>query len=276
MRPVAAGLKGHTGGHAGGGLALVLALCFMTWQAAAAGITAKQIAELLFRHNVANGALDLAGQDLSFLDLAGLDFKMANLAGAKLYGADLSKSSLKGANLERVTLDRASIPGVDFSGANLAGATLLSVAAHATPENNPADAPVFENANLRGAHLAARLDGTNFRNADLTDARLGQLVATWGSWRPRAILNGADFSGATLVRADLSKAVLQFTHFNGADLTRANLANCDLTKADLSGANLSGADVSGADFDGTILTGVTGLDTALGIAAAKNLDKAVR
>ena len=261
--------------HAAAGC-LVLAFCLATSPVLAADVSAKQVTELLFRHGAGAGSIDLRAKDLSFLDLAGLDFKAAQLQDSNLYGSDLTAASLKGANLEGAKLDRAVVARTDFSGANLKGATLLSVTAHATLEPNAADAPKFENADLTGAHIAARLDGANFRNANLSGARLGQLIATWGSWRPRAILNGADFSGAKLGKSDLSKAVLQFTRFVGADLSGANLANCDLTKADLSSANFTGADISGADFDGAILTGATGLDTAAGLSAAKNLDKALR
>lgn len=261
--------------HLAAASATVFALMPLPIQAA--DFTARQVTEALVRaQHGSQGAANFSGKDLSFLDLAGLDFKKARLAGVNLYGADLSKSSLAGADLAGARLDRANIAQADFANADLKGATLLSVTASQTVEPNPVDAPRFENADLTGAHIAARLDGANFRNAILSEARLGQLVATWGSYRPRAILNSADFSGAKLIHADLSKAVLQFTRFRGADLTRANLANCDLTQADLTGADLTGADISGADFDRAILTGVTGLESAEGLAAAKNLDKAVR
>ena len=254
----------------------VAAGCLLIDVAHAAEVSAKHVTEILFQHDTAAGPVDFRGKDLSFLDLAGLDFKAARLDGANLSGADLSKSSLKGANLEGARLDGASISRADFSGANLQGATLLYVSAHATAEPDAADTPNFENANLARARIAARLDGANFRNADLTGVQLGQLIATWGSYQPRAILNGADFSNAKLVGADLHKTVLQFTHFAGADLSGANLSNCDLTKADLTGANLTGADLSGADLDGALLTGATGLAALAGAKAPKNLDKALR
>ena len=241
--------------------------------AVAADLTARSVADALFR---ATAPVDFASKDLSFLDLAGLDFKQARLAGANLYGADLNRASLKGANLEGAKLDNAIVTRSDFSSANLKGATLLSVTAFATLEPDRTDAPNFENANLRGAHIAARLDGANFRNADLSEARIGLLIATWGSYRPRAVFNGADFTSAKLVRADLHKGVFQFTKFLGADLTGAKLVDCDFTKADLTGANFAGADIAGADFDGAILTNATGLDMALGRDSAKNLDKSIR
>ena len=241
--------------------------------AMAADVTARNVTDALFH---ATAQVDYTGKDLSFLDLAGLNFKQARLAGANLYGSDLNRASFKGVNLEGAKLDNTIVTRSDFSGANLKGATLLSVTAFASLEPDRTDAPSFESANLSGAHIAARLDGANFRNADLTEARIGLLSATWGSYRPRAVFNGADFSGAKLVRADLHKGVFQFTRFVSADFTGAMLSDCDFTKANLTGANFSGADISGADFDAAILTGVTGLETASGAMSAKNLNKAVR
>ena len=245
-------------------------------RALAADLTARQVTEELFHRDASAAPVDFHGKDLSFLDLAGLDFHGAKLSGVNLYGADLSNASLRSANLAGSRLDASKLTRADLSNADLHGASLLAIMVFSTIEPNGADVPNFENANLRGVHIAARLDGANFRHADLSGARLGQLIATWGSYRPRAVFNGADFSDANLAGADLSKAVLQFTHFARADLARANLADCDLTKADLSGANFAGADLTGADFDGAILSGATGLETAMGMSAAKNLDKAVR
>ncbi len=244
--------------------------------AGAADFTARQVTETLFHRDASAAPADFHGKDLSFLDLAGLDFHDAELSGVNFYGADLSNASLRGARLAGARLDASKLTRTDLSDADLHGATLLSIMVFSTIEPNSLDAPNFANANLRGAHIAARLDGANFRHADLSSARLGQLIATWGSYRPRAVFNGADFSDANLSGADLSKAVLQFTHFVKANLTRAILADCDLTKADFSGANFSGADLTGADFDGAILSGATGLETAMGISTAKNLDRAVR
>ena len=70
-----------------------------------------------------------------------------------------------------------------------------------------------------------------------------------------ANLGYADLSGADLYRADL-----HYTNFNGADLTGASLIRADLffaslIGADLIGANLIGADLYFADLSGADLTG---------------------
>lgn len=256
-------------------LIVLLGLFIFAPSTRAADVSAHDVTQTLFRATAATPA-DYAGKDLSFLDLAGLDFKQANLAGTNLYGSDLTRARLVGSNLSNARLDRSSLSRADLSGANLKGATLLTVTAHLTTEPQAVDAPLFVGADLTDAHIAARLDGANFSNANLTRARLGRLVPTWGTYRSRAVINSSNFSGAILVGADLSTAMLRFSEFRDANLTDANLAGCDFTKTNFSGANFSGADVSGADFDGANLTGVIGLDRAKGLADAKNLDRAIR
>ncbi len=241
--------------------------------ALSADLTARQVTDSVFR---ASSPVDFAGKNLSFLDLEGLDFKKARFAGANLYGTDLSKTKLAGSDLSGARLDRASLANADLTGANLSHASLLSITAHTTLEPNPADAPVFAGADLSDAYIASRLDGADFRNANLSRARIGKLIATWGSYQPRALLMGANFNGATLIDADLSNGVFRFAKLRDANLRGAKLMDCDFSQADLTGADLTGADVTGADFDGAVIAAVKGLDQALGLDQAKNLAKAVR
>lgn len=81
----------------------------------------------------------------------------------------------------------------------------------------------FSNLDLQEAQLEGlRLDGADFTGANLLRARLG----------------GADLSSATLVDAELS----------GSDMELAVLIGADLSFADLEGANLEDADATGATF----------------------------
>lgn len=243
--------------------------------ARAADITVRQIAELLFKAAPGAGP-DLTGRDLSGLDLAGLDFKGARLDRANMMGVDLTGANLAGADLEGATLDRAVLQKTNLDGARLKGAQMRSLSVFSGLDPDRREAPSFVGADLEGARIEARLDGTNFRNANLTRATLAAQTAIWGSYKPRTVLNGADFAGARMVEADLERAVLQFARFNGADLTRANLRRTDLSRADLTGANLTGADLTGADLDGTNLAGVTGLASVVGLDTAGHLDSVRR
>ena len=76
----------------------------------------------------------------------------------------------------------------------------------------------------------------------------------------KAVLSGADLSGAVLrgavlSGADLSGAVLRGAVLRGAVLSGADLRGAVLSGAVLSGAVLRGADLSGADLSGAVLRG---------------------
>lgn len=247
--------------------------------ARAADITAREITTRLYQ--ASDGApIDLSGKDLRFLNLSGLDFKAARLAGCDLYGADLTGSRLNRSDLSGSRLDHAVLVRADLSGANLAGATLLRPAVSATLPYNMTDSPRFPGANLKRVRVMAHFEGVDFRGADLTGADFSPFEPRAGQKAPSTahgnVCKSCDFSGARLVRVDFSHAALMFSRFNGADLSASDLSEADLSRADLTGANLTGADLTGADLDGAILIGARGLDSATGLLAARNLDRASR
>ena len=89
----------------------------------------------------------------------------------------------------------------------------------------------------------AVLTGAHLIGADLTDALL-----------PGADLTGAHLAGAHLTRAFLIWADLTGANLAGAIFTCASLAGADLIGADLAGAVLIGADLAGADLTRAIFT----------------------
>ncbi len=241
----------------------------------AADISVREVAEALFRAR-AGEPVDLGGRSFEGLDLAGLDFKGARLTGADLFGTDLTRARLAGANLDGVRLDRATVIRADFTGASLKGAMLRSLTVFSTVDPDPADAPRFAGANLSDVHLVARLDGTDFRGANLTDARIGQQSGVWGSYAPRMTLIGANFSSGELRRTNLKGAVLHFARFVNATIIDSNFRDTDLSGADFTGAELQGTDFTGANLDGAIFRGAKGFDRIIGFADAVNADRMVR
>lgn len=245
--------------------------------AGAADLTVRQIADLLF--NAPPGVMsDLSGHDLGSLDLAGLDFKRARLTGSNLYGVDLTGANLSGVDLSGTRLDRAVIIRADFTDANLKGASLQRPTVFSDLRFDRTEAPRFRNANLSGSRILARLDGADFRGADLSFASFAPYDRRGGDITvlPRVVLAKCDFTGANLRQADLSFVQLQFATLVSADLRGAKLANADLTQANLAGADVTGADFAGADLYGADFRRVRGLNEALGLASAVNLDKALR
>ena len=81
-----------------------------------------------------------------------------------------------------------------------------------------------------------------FRGEDLSDGNLVDFV-----------LRRADFSGATIDRADLTGADLTGAKLRGASLRDAILVRANLTDADLTDADLAGADLTGAILDGATM-----------------------
>lgn len=244
-----------------------------------ADMTAREVTQILY--NAKSGQrTDLSGKDLTYLDLSAIDFKGASLARTDLYGTDFTGANLKGADLSSARLDRAVLIRADLSGANLEGATILRPTIYSDLNSHLADAPRFSGANLRGIKVQAELSGADFRGADLTEADFHPLEDRAGEGTlttlRKNVVKSCDFSGATLVRANFSEAVLTFSRMTGADLRDADLRKADLSKVDFHGADLTGANLAGADLDGANLAGARGLDTVKGLSTTRNLDKAFR
>ena len=250
-------------------------LPLFTLEAHAADYTAREVTEQFFKAK-SGERVDFSGKDLSNLDLAGLDFKRADLQRANLYGVDLSLSNLSGVNLAGAKLDRAIVIGTDFSGANMEGATILKPSVFSSMKFDRADAPKFTGANLRSVRIIARMDGTDFRNADLSGARIGPFdMSGEAGMAPSTFMMGADFSGANLSGVEIRNVNFTFGRFVGTNLRGAKLFNLDLSKADFSGADLSGADVTNSNFEEANLTGAKGLSSLIGATTAKNLIRAL-
>jgi uncharacterized protein YjbI with pentapeptide repeats len=252
-------------------IAMALLASTIAVQSEAADLSARDVTVILFESSYAAPA-DFSGKDLSYLDLAGLDFKGARLSHANLSGSDLTGANLSNTHLRGALLDRATIIRANFENADLRGASLRGSSGFSGKDGDWSGAPDFSNADLSGARITARLDGTRFAGANLTNAVIGPQPAVWGSYKPRAIFDGCNFAGAVLSHANLNNTSLRYTKFAGADLSRAKLKNSDFTKSDLSGADLSGADVTNADFDGSKLDHVIGIESAIGVATARHLD----
>jgi uncharacterized protein YjbI with pentapeptide repeats len=247
-----------------------------TLDAGPAELSARDVTSAFFQAQ-ADKPVDFSGRNLRFLDLSGLDFKGAALAGADLFGADLTTSDLRGVNLAGVNLNRTTMIRADFTGANLSGASLMRPSVATTLDFDPAESPRFARADMRNIRMTAKLIGADFRGADLTGAMMGPHEPRSDlSSMPASILKSCDFSGAKLTDVDLSRAILTFSRFVGADLRRATLIGADLSKVDLSGADVTGADFTDAILDETLIAGIRGFETIRGRDTIRMLDRVRR
>jgi uncharacterized protein YjbI with pentapeptide repeats len=240
-------------------------------------LTTRDVTAAFFKAAKSGAPIDLSGRTLRDLDLSGIDFRRAQLSGADLFGADLTSSNLQGVDLSDATLNRTTVIRADFSGANLRGAMFMRPSVSTTLEYDIAEAPKFAGADMRNIRMTSKMIGADFRGANLAGARMGPHEPRADlSSMPASILKSCDFSGAILTDVDLSRAVLTFSRFVGADLRRADLNLADLSKVDLSGADLTGADLTNANLDETNLAGAKGFDTVRGRDTIRNLERALR
>lgn len=168
---------------------------------------------------------DLSGANLRFANLRDVDLSGASLVGADLTGADLSSAVMTGVDATGANFLGASFfltvyDGADFTEADLTGSNIdpLPVATWdramfigvsiVLVSSDGAIAFELEGSDLSGASFQGDLTGSNFRGANLTNAR---------------------FSG-TLVDVDFSGAVLSGTGFSG-DLTGSRFAETSVGDA---------------------------------------------
>ncbi len=219
---------------------------------------------------------DLSGCDLSRVNLGGKDLTNAKLTGAKLLGAVFNGvTGMDGADLTDAVIGN----GTDFTGCDL---TRVNFGPKPSFGSNPLYLTKFV-----AARVPFRLLNFTWGYLDLTDATLVDLPRVLkgltinrcvlnlsfagrdltGSRFNGAVLDGVDFSGATLINAAFSMrdgmgCVMTDARFAGADLSNVNISNCVLTECDFSRAKVSKTTVSssrvvGCRFDETDWTDST-------------------
>lgn len=149
--------------------------------------------------------VDLSGRELTNINLAGADLSNANLAGATLDGASFDRANLSGARFDRASLKKSALGEASFSRANLTGASFVKAS--------------LPRANLQFATLA----GTDFTDADLTDAIFGPHVRSGIAAGRKTTLRGAVIRRGIVI--DRSTMDLTKVHWKPAKRTlRASAA----------------------------------------------------
>lgn len=257
-------------------LAVLLVLALSARAPQAGEITVRDLTTMLYHADRAKPP-HFSGIDLRELDLSGLDFKGATIADTNFFGADLSRADLSHAKLKGCHLDRVTIIGTRFDGADLSDTSFLRPSTFSTLAAPASEAASFAGTNLTHARIFGRFSRMDFHGAKLTGAtlapfnRTGFIEHIW-----RTDLSGANLSNADLSGANLTYVLFSFANMRGANLSGAILRKADLSRADLTNADLTGVDLSEADLDGAILTGAHGLNTALGLDTARNVEKSIR
>jgi len=212
----------------------------------------------------------LAGADLSRGDFTGTDFREGNIKGASLSAAVFEKSAMaglqgekvkaakavfSGADLREADFNQADLTDGDFSNTNLSFAVFSNAKADGLRlYGAQGDAPVFSSSSLKASRadgdtalVSCRLNNANLEGANWEGAVLirAQMVGT--------ILDGADFSrcdlsGAVSFRASAKGANFMKANFHEANLTGINLFKGSLRKARLTRTDLQFSNLYGVDF----------------------------
>lgn len=135
---------------------------------------------------------DLSNEDLSLRKFNNADFSQANLQNAIFGGAQLRNANFSHANLQQAVIRQANLENAIFDSANLSQADFHC-----------------------GSGTCTHLDGTSFRNANLTGANFGYVGHTPVG---EIGLPNVDFTGA-----DLSEASFEGANLKGALMDQAKL-----------------------------------------------------
>jgi uncharacterized protein YjbI with pentapeptide repeats len=200
--------------------------------------------------------LDFSGKSLNGLDLSGLDLSYVNFRAARLV-----KARLSGAKLDHAILDQAWLLEADLTGASLIGAHVFATQL----QRIRADGADFSRARIAGDLTGASLRGAKFIEADLSADMKNQSMGLMRAVLATAIAEGANFTAADLMSADL-----RYLHAAGADFSGARLQGADAAGADFTGASWDGAKAEGLDLDSAQLD-ASAKDALKG---AKDIDRA--
>ena len=182
--------------------------------------------------------------------------------GKRYDNVDFLSTDFSGKSLNSLTFNFCSFNDVDFTDVDITNTRFLD-----STFNNECN---FIDSKFRGAHFervkfhSCDLLDVDFEDAVFIDCRFESVNLKYanliGSKWTDVLSTNADFEGANLTRAKMTKVNLEGADLTdatlvGADFRNAKLAGTDLTGADLTGANFVGADTTGADFTDADITG---------------------
>ncbi len=224
------------------------------------------------------------------VSLPDIDFSGQQLVSADFANTDLSRATFRGADLARSSFQDSAIGEADFSEANIQAATfygrskITSSMLYSTSSYQSGDLSgirLFDQDmsgwQLNGKDLSraridrSRNDGTNYANANLSDA-----------WFEESSLRDADFSGADLTdirfdritsfqNAKFDNATIRDAYISGGSISYEQLASTkSFRDRDLHGIELYGANLAHGNFNDHHLTNATLVESDLSNASFRN------
>ncbi len=212
----------------------------------------------------------LDGLNLSSFDLRGLAFEKCDFVGVKLdhtriaeaIDCDFSKATGDSPQFGKFDCSRfakaefesaqfcSHLNGADFTAARLDGSQFSESFWGSGVTPRPSEkGPCFDRASLRGCLFHwVRIDAASFHDSDLTCAVFNNCH-----------LDGADLRNATARDVLFVAANMRKADFSNASLVGSNLAEVDLTDAKLGSVDLSDVNLRGAKVDASALEGLKGV-----------------
>ncbi|MEZ4394541.1 MAG: DUF2169 domain-containing protein [Polyangiales bacterium] len=199
--------------------------------------------------------VEAAGLDAPFADFSGASLEDAELGGASLDDTRWHEAHCKGtvfaeSSLARAVFTRAVLDGADLDRATLTECDFTEASLDETSlEAARCAGSVFDRARLSNVRAGARADftGCRARNVFAREARLQDSVLDQSDFS-FSNLEGADFSGCSMVQTQLNQCVLRKANFRAAVLVGAVILKSDAMEACFEAARLSHADLRGTSL----------------------------
>ncbi len=186
-------------------------------------------------------------------------FRRARLDGCVFMELTLPALDFSSARLHKTTFLKTTLEAVSFRGASLESCSWVE---------SYAEQACFDGATLVTCAAASEsvLDGADFSNATLKQCNLRQ-TSLRGAWFTLALLENSDLSeaccqGADFRRANLVGSLFVRSDFRQVDFSDANLMGAILQKSLLGGACFHGANLFRADLSQAVTDTETSLDGA--------------
>lgn len=205
----------------------------------------------------ASSRADFSSLNLESLNLKNSKFEFSNFAYANLKDAILSNCDCRSSCFDCAALSNVIAKKAMFAGAKMHNCHLIGADLEGADFSG---AELVQRAKLQYANLAkCVLRETDFTGATLINANMTQADVTAANFI-NAVLADADLSGIF----GLGRIKFRNAKMNNCVLSEANLFGADFSRANLTQTSLMGATLVSTDFKGANLTGVdlTGADLA--------------
>lgn len=225
--------------------------------------------------------VNLIDADLGEADFTGADLEDARMEQTRMVKAKLGKASLAGADLRFADLSKSDLRDANLTGADLSMATMKLVKGDGVNLTEVLfDMAQITKCRLQGAVLRkarsslGSLSGSNLTGADLTDCEFEKVDFM------TAVLDEADFRGATVRQALMRDTQAHGTVFDGADISQCSATGtASFQRASFVGANgersvfmdvdLTGANLQNAMLQNSYFQGANGEDADFAAAVLK-------